>query len=181
MTLATNFGTSNTAGIDLTAVWTASTAGTWGENVQPTAPFAAGTKILMSNGGTAIFVKLGTGGVTGLGYLLVAPLNAYDGAIMMTSSVGNLGDPCGVALCSAAALVNDYVWMQTDGLCPGGVQVAASCVHNVVLASTATAGVIDDSVAGGTKNITGIVVTTTVTSAALSPAELLSPRVGTTN
>ncbi len=181
MTLATNFVTSNTAGIDLTAVYTAVTAGTWGENVQPGPPFVAGTVVNGSNGAKYIYVKLSTGGVTGQGYLLVAPLNAYDGAVMMTSSVGNLGDPVGVAVCTAAGIAGDYVWMQTSGLCPGGVQAAASCVHNVALASTATAGVIDDSVAGGTKNLPGIFITTTVTGAALSPAQLNNPTVGSTN
>lgn len=183
MTLATNYSTSNTAGVDLTAVYTASTAGTFGENVQPGAPFVAGTTILMSNGGKAIYVKLGTGGCLGQGYFIVAPLNAYDAAVMMSNSVGNLGDPCGVALCTAAALVNDYVWMQTSGLCPGGVQVAASCVHNVALASTtsSTPGVLDDANGSLTKNISGIVITTTVTSAGLSPAELNNPVVGSTN
>lgn len=183
MTLATQFSTANLAGVDVTAVWAdlANTAGTFGENVQPYPPFQAGTTVPLLNGGKAIFVKLGTGGCTGLGYLLVAPLNAYTGAVMMTSSVGNLGDPVGVALCSGAALVNDYVWMQTSGLCSTGVQAAASCVRNVALASTATAGVVDDSVAGGTKNLPGIVINTTVTTAALSPAELNNPTVGTTN
>ncbi len=183
MTLATNWSTSNTAGVDLTAVWAAATAGTFAENVSPSAPFAAGTVVLGSNGAKYVFVKLGTGGCTGQGYLLVAPLNAYDGAVMMSNDVGNLGDPVGVAVCTAAALVNDYVWMQTAGLCPGGVRVAASCVHNVPLASTtaSTPGVIDDAVGNPTKNLPGIVITTTVTGAGLSPAELNNPTVGTTN
>lgn len=183
MTLATDFPTSNTAGVDTTAVYTASTSGTWGENVQPGAPFAAGTVITGSNGGKYVYVKLGTGGCTGQGYFLVAPLNAYDGAVMMSNSVGNLGDPCGVALCTAAAVAGDFVWMQTSGLCSGGVRVAASCVHNVALASTANTsnGVLDDAVGTGTKNISGIVITTTVTGAGLSPAELNNPVVGSTN
>lgn len=182
MTLATTWSTSNAAGISLTDVYSAlsNSAGSFGENVQPYPPIAVGTKILLSNGGTAIYVKLGTGGVTGTGYALVAPLNDYTAAVMMTSSVGNLGDPVGFSLNSGAGLVNDCVWMQTAGLC-AAVQVATLCVHNVVLASTATAGIIDDSVAGGTKNITGVVITTSVVGAGTSPGELLDPRVGTTN
>lgn len=182
MTLATTWVTSNTSGIDLTAVYAAlaNSAGTFGENVQPYPPVAVGTKVSLTNGGTAIYVKLGTGGVTGTGYALVAPLNDYTAAVMMSNSVGNLGDPVGFSLNSGAALVNDCVWMQTSGLC-ASVQVAASCVHNVVLASTATAGIIDDSVSTPTKNITGVVITTTVVGAGSSPGELLDPRVGTTN
>lgn len=183
MTLATNFSTSNTANVDLTAVYTASTAGTWGENVQPGAPFVAGTVVLGTNGAKYVYVTLSTGGCTGQGYFIVAPLNAWDGAVMMSNSVGNLGDPCGVAVCTAAAVSGDSIWIQTSGLCPGGVRVAASCVHNVALASTANTsnGVLDDAVGTGTKNISGIVITTTVTGAGLSPAELNNPVVGSTN
>lgn len=180
MTLATVYPTSNQAGVDLTATYTASTAGTFGENVQPGPPFLAGYVIDMTNGGRAVFVKLSTGGSTGTGYLLVAPLSDYTACVMMTSSVGNLGDPVGVCLNSAAAVSGDYVWMQTKGLC-AALQVAASCVHNVALASTATAGVVDDSVAGGTKNLPGLFSTVTVTSAAATPAELNFPTVGSTN
>lgn len=180
MTLATNFSTSNTAGVDLTQVYTLPSAGTFAQNVQPGPPFTPGTVVTMSNGGKAIFVKLGTGGATAVGYFLVAPLNAYDGAVMMSNSVGNLGDPCGVWL-GAVAVANDYGWMQTSGLCPGGVAVAASCVKNVALASTATAGVLDDATGTGTKNISGVVITTTVVGAGLSPAELNNPVVGSTN
>ncbi len=183
MTLATQFSTSNTSGVDLTAVYTASTAGTWGENVQPGPPFTPGTVILGSTGAKYIYVTLSTGGCTGQGYFIVAPLNAYDGAVMMSNSVGNLGDPCGVALCTAAAVSGDSIWIQTSGLCAGGVRVAASCVRNVALASTANTsnGVLDDATGTGTKNISGIVITTTVTGAGLSPAELNNPVVGSTN
>ena len=182
MTLATNFSTLNTAGVDLTAVYTASTAGTWGENVQPGPPFAPGTVMLGLNGSKYIYVTLSTGGSTGAGYFMVAPLNAYGAVVMMSNSVGNLGDPCGVWM-GGAASSGDSGWMQTGGLNSSGVQVAASCVHNVALASTANTsnGVLDDATGTGTKNITGIVITTTVTGAGLSPAELNNPTVGSTN
>lgn len=180
MTLATNFSTLNTSGVDLTAVYTAATSGTFAENVNPAPPFAAGTVVLGLNGAKYIYVKLSTGGATGAGYFLVAPLNAYDAAVMMSNSVGNLGDPCGVWM-GGVAVSGDYGWMQTSGLNSSGVAVAASCVHNVALVSTATAGVLDDATGTGTKNISGVVITTTVTGAGLSPAELNNPVVGSTN
>ena len=88
-----------------------------------------------------------------------------------------------MALCTSAALISDGIWIQTSGLCAGGVRVAASCVHNVALASTANTsnGVLDDAIGTGTKNISGIVITTTVVGAGLSPAELNNPVVGSTN
>lgn len=185
MALATNWSTSNTAGIDLFDVWsaTANAAGSLGENVAPYPPFNAGTTVIGLNGAKYVYVKLGTGGCTGQGYLLVAPLNAYDAAVMMSNSVGNFGDPVGVPVSTTAGLIGDYLWMQTSGLCSTGVRVAALAVKNVPLASTtsATPGVVDDAVANPTKNIPGMVITTTVVGAGLSPAELNNPTVGTTN
>ena len=65
MTLnTTNFSTSNTAGVDVTAVYTASTSGTWGENVQPGPSFQAGTVVLGANGAKFVYVTLSTGGCT---------------------------------------------------------------------------------------------------------------------
>lgn len=174
MALSTNFATSNAAGVDLTAVYTASTAGTWGENVQPGAPFAAGTVMLGLNGAKYIYVKLSTGGSTGAGYFIVCPLNAYDAAVMASNSVGNIGDPCGVWM-GGAASSGDFGWIQTSGLNSTGVQVAALCVHNVALSTTATAGVLDDG--AGTHNISGVVITTTVVGAGLSPAQLNNPAI----
>lgn len=178
MTLATNYSTSNTAGVDLTAVWAAAsnTAGTWGENVLPYPPFAAGTVILGLNGAKYIYVKLGTGGATGAGYFMVAPLNDYSGAVMASDSVGNIGDPCGVWM-GGVALIGDYGFIQTGGLNTTGVRVAALCAHNVALGTTATAGVLDDS--GSTHTLSGVWITTTVVGAGLSPAQLNNPVVAT--
>jgi len=177
MTLATNFSTSNTTGVNITDVWSAASnaAGTWSENVQPYPPFQAGTVLNGLYGAKYIYVKLGTGGATGAGYFIVAPLNDYSGAVMASNSVGNIGDPCGVWM-GGAALVGDYGWIQTSGLNTTGVQVAASCVHNVTLLTTGTAGVIDDA---GTHAISGVWITTTVTGAGLSPAQLNSPAYST--
>ena len=173
MALADNFSTTNTAGVLLTDVWsaTANAAGSLGENVAPYPPFAAGTVINGLKGAKYIYVKLGTGGATGAGYFIVAPLNDYSGAVMASNSVGNIGDPCGVWM-GGAALIGDYGWIQTSGLNSTGVQVAALCVHNVALSTTGTAGVIDDA---GTHAISGVWITTTVVGAGLSPAQLNNP------
>jgi len=174
MALATNFSTLNTAGIGLTDVYTAATSGTFAENVQPGPPFAAGTVMLGLNGAKYIYVTLSTGGATGAGYFMVCPLNNYGAVVMASNSVGNIGDPCGVWM-GGAAVSGDSGWIQTSGLNSSGVQVAASCVRNVALSTTATAGVIDDG--AGTHNISGVVITTTVTGAGLSPAELNNPAI----
>ncbi len=178
MALATNFSTTNTAGILLTDVWsaTANAAGSLGENVAPYPPFTAGTVINGLAGAKYIYVKLGTGGATGAGYFIVCPLNAYDAAVMASDSVGNIGDPCGVWM-GGAALIGDYGWIQTSGLNSTGVRVAALCAHNVALGTTATAGVLDDS--GSTHTLSGVWITTTVVGAGLSPAQLNNPVVAT--
>ncbi|MGM4987417.1 hypothetical protein [Tardiphaga sp. 841_E9_N1_2] len=140
-------------------------------------PFQVGQLSEGTDGSKWIFVKFGTGGVTGLGYVCT-----YDEdflAVMMSNSVGGLGDKLGVA--PAAALINQYGWLQVYGTCDD-IRVSASCAANVVLASTVTAGEIDDAVATPTKNITGIVLTTArAASAGNAPGELNWPVIGTTN
>lgn len=171
------YSTSNTAGIDLTAIWsaTANAAGTLGENVQPYAPFASGTTIDMLNGGKAVYVKFGTGGVTGIGYAVVMPsAGPYTAAVMMSNSVGAIGDKIGVFLGSGAALVNDYGWLQVYGL-SAGLQTAASVAANTALTSGATAGQLTT---GGTHAIGNIFLTTAAGSGAgLTAAELNWPAV----
>ncbi len=141
--------------------------------------FPVGTLVTATDGSVWIRVLLGTGGCTGAGY--VCTFNVAFLAVMMTSSVGALGDKIGVAANSAAALAGDYIWLQVYGKCQA-ILVAASAVANVALASTATAGQIDDSVAGGTKNLPGIFITTTDSgSGGNAPGELNWPTVGSTN
>jgi hypothetical protein len=100
---------------------------------------------------------------------------------MMSNTPGAIGDKIGVFGGTTSALVNDYCWLQVYGTCDQ-IQVAASCAPNVNLASTTTAGVIDDAVATPTKNITGIVLTTArAASQGVAPGELNWPVVSTTN
>lgn len=183
MALITAFSTSNTAGIDLTAVWsaTANAAGTFAENVQPYPPLKEGTLVEMTNGSKAVYVKFGTGGMTGTGYVGVIPLGNYAGAVMMSNSVGNLGDKIGVFLGSVAALVNDYGWLQVYGTC-AAVQVTASASASTALGSTTTAGQVNSATTTGTKNLPGLFLTAAGPgSAGLTTAELNFPTVGSTN
>ncbi len=61
------------------------------------------------------------------------------------------------------------------------IQTNGATVANVALASTTTAGKVDDSVANPTKNITGMILTTGTGSAVAGPGTLNWPVVGTTN
>lgn len=141
--------------------------------------FPVGQQVTALNGSVWTRVKLGTGGLTGAGY--VCTFNSAFLAVMMSNSVGALGDKAGVPACGAA-LAGDYIWLQVYGTADA-INVAASCVANVALASTtsSTPGTLDDATGTGTKNISGIVITTTATTAANQPGELNYPVIGTTN
>lgn len=168
------YSTSNAAGFNFSDIFVAQTSG-YGENAVQV-PLPVGTVADGTDGSKCIYVKFGTGGTTGIGYTCV-----YDEdflAVMVTTSNATFGDPLGVPF--AAALVDNYGWLQVKGTCDS-IRVAALCAANVQLLATATAGELDDATGGGTKNLNGIVLTTTAVGAGLSPGELNWPTVGTTN
>lgn len=183
MTLATNFATANTAGIDFTAVYTASTAGTWGENVQPGPPFTPGTVVYLANGGAAVYVTFSTGGVTGNGYAVVMPSAApYTAAVMTSTSVGKVGDKVGVFMGTSAAVSGDSGWLQVYGYVPTGVRTAASVGANVALLSSATAGQLATGTGTGTTAIGNIFLTAAAAgSAGLTACELNWPAITAVN
>ena len=182
MALATTWSTLNTIGVDVSAIWSSAgnTAGTYSENVAPSPPFDAGMIATALNGNIAVYVKVGTGGVTGIGYAMVVLLGDYTNSVMMSNSVGSLSDKVGVWLGNGAAVAGDYGWVQLFGSNPG-VQTGVAAV-STAMASTSTAGQIDDATGTGTKNISGLVLTTAKTSAAgLAPCQLNWPVIGSTN
>lgn len=169
------YSTSNTAGINFSQTFTPPVAGSY--NTGQLAPLALGQVADGTDGSKWVYCLAGVGGVTGLGYVVV--MDEAFGAVMMSNTAGGLGDKIGVSPVAAAA--GDYFWAQVYGTCDD-IQVAASCAANVPLASTTTAGVIDDAVATPTKNITGIILTTARGgTAGTAPGMLNFPVVGTTN
>jgi hypothetical protein len=99
-------------------------------------------------------------------------------AVSVTSTLATFGSPLGVAQVAIAA--SNYGWVQRAGYCQK-IGTAAAAAVNVQLATTATAGQIDDSTATGTKNITGMALTTTAGSQTVVTAWLNYPIVSTTN
>ncbi len=169
------FSTSNAAGFAFNTVFTPQTSG-YGENAL-FPPVALGTVADGSDGSKWVYVLFGTGGVTGLGYAVTFDEDFL--CVMMSNSVGAFGDP--IAVAPAVAVAGDYGWVQRYGTCDS-IRVAASAAANVPLASTTTAGELDDAVANPTKNLPGIVLTTArAASAGLAPGYLNWPTVGTTN
>lgn len=169
------YAVSGTLGENFAAIYTPSSTLYPYQNDFP--PFAVGQVGTGTDGSHWVFVKFGTGGVTGIGYACVFDEDFL--AVMMSNSVGALGDKIGIP--QAAALINNYGWLQVYGT-SDNVQVSALAAANVPLASTVTAGQLDDAVANPTKNISGLVLTTTRGATdGLAPAELNWPTVSTTN
>lgn len=101
-----------------------------------------------------IFVKLGTGGVTGDGY--VCTIDESFGAVMITTSNDAHGDQIGVA--EGAGAENDYGWLQIYG--PAGVRTEQDALANAKLAATSDAGQLDDAGAAGTLYVEGVTLRT---------------------
>ena len=161
----TDFATSNVAGVNVSQVYEETTTGY--NSYTDTIPFALGTMCWGSDGTAWVFVKYGTGGSTGAGYVLTFDEDFL--AVMMSNSVGALGDKIGVA--GATATVDQYGWAQVYGVVDT-LYTAGATSANTALASTSTAGKIDDATGTGTKNLSGIILTTAAGSATTAPGVL---------
>lgn len=172
--MAIPYANSGALGVDLSAVWT---LGSGYKEYKQYPPFAVGTQITATDGSVWVYVKAGVGGVTGRGYSVVFDEDFL--AVMLANGTGALGDRVGVP--AAPSVSGDYQWVQVSGTCDV-LQVSASCAANVPLATTTTAGQLDDAVGSPTKNVTGIVLTTArEATAGPAPAVLNFPVVGSTN
>lgn len=102
-----------------------------------------GQIIWTDDGKAYVCVKLGSGGVTGDGY--VCTIDESFGAVMLTTSNDADGDQLGVA--EAAGAENDYGWLQIYG--PAGVMSEQDALANSFLGATTDAGQVDDAAATG--------------------------------
>lgn len=100
-----------------------------------------------------VYVVLGTGGVTGDGYVCTID-DAFE-AVMLTTSNDADGDVLGVA--EGAGAAEDYGWLQVYG--PAGVRTEQDALANAFLGATADAGQLDDAAATGLY-VDGIVLRT---------------------
>lgn len=133
-----------------------------------------GARVTDSDGKVYQFVQLGTGGVTGLGYVVTID-QAFE-AVMLTTSNDADGDQLGVAL--GAGVEDDYGWVQIYG--PASVMSEQDAAANSFLGATTDAGQIDDAAATGLY-IDGIVFrTATPDSDQLNATAFLTwPRIAT--
>lgn len=107
------------------------------------AEFELGT-VMWIGGGAHVYVKFGTGGATGRGY--VCTIDEDFEAVMLTTSNDADGDQVGVA--GTAASEDDYGWCQVYG--KAGVRSEQDALANAFLGAMATpAGQVDDAAASG--------------------------------
>lgn len=147
------YGNSGALGVNFAQVYTPNSSTTGLYPYASGVPFALGQLVTATDGSVWVFVKYGTGGSTGLGYVCV-----YDEdflAVMQSTSTGAIGDKIGVS--PATATVDQYGWLQVYGTCDD-IRVTASCAANVALGSTASPGQIDDTIT--THAVAGIWLTT---------------------
>ena len=138
--------TSNLAGVALGATDTS-------------AQFAVGTAVNLNDGGQAVYVQAASTIST---YAAVAVL-ANNTAVPVTTTNAATSKRIGFAQVSIAS--GSYGWVQTGGV--PVVNLAASCLPNVPLFTTATAGVLDDATVSGNGVglVVGIVATATASGA----------------
>ena len=174
----TLFNTLNEEGIDFNATYNAyaqaSAVSSTNDPVYPGPPFTPGTYVKGS--GESEFVFIYASGAIALGD--VVQLSTTYTAASVTSTLATFGSQLGVAQVAIGA--GAYGWVQRCGYCQK-IGTNAAAVANVQLATTVTAGLIDDSTATSTKNITGMVLAVTTTVSTVTSAILNYPVVGTTN
>lgn len=172
------FATSGQLGVNLTDIYVPSTSLYPYPSVNSL--YALGQQITASDNSVWVYVLLGTGGVTGAGFVMQFDEDFL--AVMVTNTTGAsaIGDKIGV-WAGAAAAAGSYGWVQVYGTCDA-MQVLASCGANVALATTVTAGALDDTVTNPTINVTGVQLTTArAASQGNAPAILNYPVIGTAN
>lgn len=175
--MTTPYVTNGNLGVNLSSVFTPSTS-LYPFTGGALPNFPVGQNVTALNNSVWTRVLVGAGGVTGAGS--VVTFNSAFTAVMMSNSVGALGDKIGIPVVAASA--GDYIWVQVYGTCDA-ISVLTLCAANAVLASTTSAGSLDDAAGSGTKNISGIVITTTNAGGTTitEPGELNYPVIGTTN
>lgn len=137
--------------------------------------FGLGDRYTDNVGREYVFVTFGAGGATGAGY--VCTVNENFSAVMATNTASLRGQHVGIA--QAAAVAGEFGWLQIYG---NGQVWTDAAVANAAMATTTTAGQIDDAAGTGTKQIIGLSLTAArVSTAGLAPAILTYPTVGTTN
>jgi hypothetical protein len=107
---------------------------------------ALGTIAESYEGKLYVYVQIGTGGVTGDGY--VCSFGENHAALMVDTDVaGSILEGDRVGISEGAGAASDYGWLQVYGPC--GIRSEQDALANKKLGPTADAGQIDDAAATG--------------------------------
>jgi hypothetical protein len=136
------YATSGQLGVNLATVYPAQSTSLY--PYTQTIPFALGQQITATDNSVWTFVQFGTGGVTGLGY--VVTFDQAFAAVMLSTDNDIYGKKVGVA--PAAAVATDYGWVQVYGTCDD-IRCEQDALANAALGPTADAGQVDDAAATG--------------------------------
>lgn len=176
-----NYNTANTEGVNFNTTYTpydqTAAISSTNDPSNPGPPFTLGTTVKGQNDSDYVFVKASSAIAVSDVVLISTTFNAAS----LTTTTGTFGSLVGVAAVAIAS--GAYGWVQRAGNCDSGINVAGLCLPNVQLATTATAGTLDDATTTGLKNVNGIIITAsnTLTSTVAAKAGTLNyPVVGTT-
>lgn len=174
------FNTANTEGINFGETWTVydQTAASSSTNSpdNPGPRVVPGTTVKGSGDSDFVCVSATAAIAAGDACLISSTFTAAG----ITSTNATLGSLVGFAVVAIAS--GAYGWLQRAGrVTPTGINVLTACLPNASLATTTTAGALDDITTTG-KTISGTIITTTNTTAGLTsePAMLNYPVVGAT-
>jgi hypothetical protein len=147
----------------------------------PLQPVQLGTRTLATDGGEYIYVTTAANYVIGTVGSITND-GKWTFTALTTANATASGDMIGVMSQVASSVTTptttnyDCLWVQVAGGCPG-MTVASGTAINSLLYSTTAAGVLNSTSASGAVLITGVVTTTTATSASAQPAVLMFPQV----
>jgi hypothetical protein len=142
------------------------------------APFGLGDRGFDNVGNEYVFVQADASGITDR---FAAGIRAGFVATMLNTTNSTPGTDGGTVGCMVGAPQGASIpasgagWLLVRGI--GTVRVAASCVRNTLLNTTATAGTLDDDATAGSEQLVGLVITTTATGAANTAAVFNYPTV----
>ena len=125
-----------------------------------TARVPVGTRVLLSDGGEAVYCLALSGVATYNCVVIDSDYTAHGATTTLVADGSGLGKQLGWAQTSCAS--GSYVWIQTSGRPKG--KLAQDCADRVTLFTTAVSGVLDDATISAAL-VAGVVSKTTISNA----------------
>ena len=147
----------------------------------PLQPVQLGTRTMATDASEYIYCQTAANYVIGT-VGAISNDGLWKFTALTTANATASGDMIGVMSQVASTVTSptttnyDCLWVQVAGGC-AGMTVASGTAINSLLYSTTAAGVLNSTSASGAVLITGVVTTTTATSASAQPGVLMFPQV----